>query len=223
MGDFKRNFFYLINWLWRVIIYIIWKQKIIIVFGVLLYIGITLNVHFIKSELIDKIKLFGAGLQVLGAMTIVLSLHSKHLLFSSRENFVDMIKEYFKNFPLFKKSFTLEVQKGGFKLHSPEVELSFKKRPKENIKDVIRYFDEEVEKLNQKFSRIKKSINKETSMREKEMLALKNETGREVEDAKNLLKRSMMSSFYSDLFGVFSILIGVIYGTIPELVETCLY
>ena len=63
-----------------------WEIKFFYLFIFLFVLGFWLQCVFLDYKLIDKIKVYGLVMQLMGAMTIIYSLYQKHILFSTKGN-----------------------------------------------------------------------------------------------------------------------------------------
>ena len=92
-------------------------------------------------------------------------------------------------------------------------------RPKEDIKDIIRYFDEEVKYLHKKLEKTKEELRTNILTINNELIDVKSDLGKKVQETKQLVSDSNVSNIWLDLFGISIIFVGLIYGTIPDIIE----
>ncbi len=57
-----------------------WEIKLLYLFILLFLLGFFLELVFVDYKLINKIKVYGLGMQLMGALTIIYSLYQKHIL-----------------------------------------------------------------------------------------------------------------------------------------------
>lgn len=166
----------------------------------------------------DRLRVYGLGLQIFGTATIAFSLRQKLYLFK-KGGFRKLFADWFSIRPFFRsrKNVVVETQMGDleFNGYAPRVLIG----PQEDLKDVIQYFKGEIDHINRtmdedrnenrlKFKRVEASMNASNTKIEFEVA----ETNRKVSEAS-------VSSVSMDIFGVFAILVGLVLGTVPDLVD----
>lgn len=93
------------------------------------------------------------------------------------------------------------------------------KRPNEkDIKDVIRYFDEEIQFLTNELSTTTKELTKNISKVNSELDTVKSNLNLKISETEQKIKDISVSNVWLDFFGVSSSIIGLIYSTVPELI-----
>ena len=93
------------------------------------------------------------------------------------------------------------------------------KRLNENeIKDVVRYFDEEIQFLTDEVNRTKIELTKSLNHVKSDLDARNNKMDENIIEMQQKIQIASISDVWPDLFGISSIIIGLIYSTIPELI-----
>lgn len=105
----------------------------------------------IKTE--DNIRVYGLLLQLLWIIIVIYSLQDKLILFKEWK-LSDFIKDYFKRFPFHKIHKNLDAQGGIFNSSFASGDIRPVVRPKEDLKDIVRYFDAEIENINKRLMRL---------------------------------------------------------------------
>jgi hypothetical protein len=200
---------------------LIWlfEPKLLYFFLFLTLLGLKPSLIPLNLQLIEKIKIYGLIMQIIGAVIIIYSLYQRHILFNNRGNIINAIKDYFKRFPFFKKKKHVTIKANSVSMSLTSGNLRLKVNPKENFEDVVRYINDEVNYLDGRIAELKTTINRDRKNSNVKFTQLKNENLKEISETKNLVQKSIASNISLDLFGIFSIIIGIIYGTIPDLVE----
>jgi hypothetical protein len=103
---------------------------------------------------VDNLRVYGLLLQICGTLTIVYSLKEKLILFKGY-GFGKFFSDYFKKFPLRQIKRNISVEVGTGRLTFTGAEVRAKIGPKEDPKDIIRYFNEEIEYLHKRITKDK--------------------------------------------------------------------
>lgn len=164
----------------------------------------------------ENIRIFGLILQITGSFFILKSLINKLVLFK-KHGLLAFFANYFKKCPLFKKprTYSLSAKMAGeFKLNAEATVL--RGSPKKSLEDLYIYFEERIENLESRFTKYQiETTNKIQEITQK--LNMQNlENLKNIKEIKKLLETSQVSNVWSDLFGTASIIIGIIFSTIPQ-------
>ena len=95
--------------------------------------------------------------------------------------------------------------------------------PKENLNDIIRYFDEEVKHLHERLAKTEDELRKDIQIVKTELNVMKSDLGKQVQETKQLISDSNVSNVWLDVFGISIIFVGLIYGTVPDIVEKLIW
>jgi hypothetical protein len=179
---------------------------------VLLIIAIAL-IHFLvysfiqyKGESVNRVT--GSILQLIGGLVVLFSINKDIGIFK-HGNLFSMVKNWFKAFPLIKKTITLNVASGVF--------TTTFGTPTITIKHKFNTVGEKLEELERQIDEYRKIIfDRENTMMERlssiqsklEGSILK--TNNEVQDVKKLLDESVVGSFKEQIFGVLLVIYGAV-------------
>jgi len=166
----------------------------------------------------SNIRVFGLLFQLIGVVTIVYSLKDKLQLFKGH-GFRKFYCDYFREFPKWKfsKNVTVEIESA---IHTSTIfEPRISTNPKENFKEIIKYFNNEIQMLYKKLEDTKKENKKETQHLKDKIKSLSDNLGKKIKDTNNLIIDSSVSNIWLESFGLVCIILGLILGTIPDLVN----
>ncbi|WP_373495309.1 hypothetical protein [Aquiflexum sp.] len=188
------------------------------------FISILIAVRFISQinvglNPIDNIKIYGLALQIFGALTIINSLKQKLILFKGH-GLIKLFTDWFRAFPFFRKKRTYNMS-GNITLPSLKTtgEMKTTKRPNDkDIKDVIMYFDDEIQFLTKNINKTKTELKENISKVINDLDLVNNSLNEKISETRQKIIDTSVSNVWLDLFGVSSIIIGLIYSTIPELI-----
>lgn len=200
---------------------IIWlnEGKYLFIFLILLTFVLGLDKINIGLSTEGNIKVYGLILQIIGSMTLIYSLRGKLVLFKGWK-LADFFKDYFKRCPVFIKKTVINLGPINFEeSETMTAELRSVLRPQEDFKDIIRYFDEEIDYLHQRVARTKMELKSDIHKVADDFNDYKVKNSLVIQETKNLISDSSVSNIWQDLFGIFSILLGLVCATIPELIE----
>ncbi len=183
----------------------------------LAFIGVLGKIN-LGFQTVDNIRYYGLFLQLIGAIIIVYSLKMKLILFKGH-GLIKFYLDYFKRFPLIRKpnSYRLEAGPAHFKISVGDARLYVK--PKEDIKDIIRYIEEELKYIHEKINSTKRELKDEIQNLTNTVKNLDQKYNTEIFETKELIATSAVSNIWSESFGVCCVFIGLILVTIPEIVD----
>lgn len=194
----------------------IWDGKYPLLIPIVL---IIFQLDEINGNTEDNIRFYGLTLEIIGTLTIAYGLKDKILTFKGHgltRHFIDHIK----SFPILqrKRDFRLEGN-----ATMPMVTISgaarLIKKPKgDDLQDVIRYFEEEIKYLHDTDGKIRSEIRIAIDEFSTKLTTAKNNLRKEISDTKELIKESAISSIWLEVFGLSCLLLGLILGTVPDLV-----
>jgi hypothetical protein len=170
-----------------------------------------------NENLVTTIRIYGLILQITGAITLIFSLKERLILFKGY-GILELFKEYVCKFPRRKRKRNI-IFKGypvNVSVTTSEPHLSIS--PREELKDIIRYINEEVAFLNDKIKKIEKVNIERFSLLENRLQEINNNLSKELKETKKLISESSVSNVWRELFGISCIILGLIYSTIPDLV-----
>ncbi len=156
----------------------------------------------------NYIRIYGLLLQLVGTFTIVISLKKKLIIFEGY-GLGKFIINYFRRYPGKKK-----VKKSGMKAETGVLlmttsEIREINRPKEDIKDVIRYYDEEIVYLHNRLNKEKKKLENDIRTLRTDLGILDRVTDNKLKETRQLISNASVSTVWSDLFGVTLLLLGL--------------
>ncbi len=200
----------------------IWEGKYLFIFLILIYFIFNLNKINIGLKPEDNIRVFGLILQLLGAITILYSLKDRLLLFKD-QGFIKFFKDYFQRFPSrkFRKNVSIKAKSIGLSITLGEARVIIK--PKEDLKDIIRYFDEENQYLHKRLMEIKNENKIEIKQLKDKIFKISNDLGGKIDETNDLIVVSSVSNIWIDFFGIACIILGLILGTTPDLINKFLF
>ena len=201
----------------------IWEGKYLyLLFTLILIVVQADNIHIGSLQTADNIRVYGLFLQLTGTLTIVYSLKEKLILFKGHGLWTFLLN-YFKTFPGTeeKRNLVMKADMGGFSVVTGD--LRGVKKPKEELKDIIRYFDEEVQYLHKRLAETKGELKTNITTIKTDLDEVRNSLGKQIEETQQLISDSTVSNIWLDAFGISIIFIGLIYGTIPDLVEKIIW
>ena len=171
-----------------------------------------------EFETVDNIRVYGLTLQLIGTMTIIFSLKEKLQLFKGH-GLGTFLLNYFKGFPgtVKKRNLEMKADMGGYSTMTAD--LRGVKPPTEDFKDIIRYLDEEVQYLHKRLTETKGELKANISGIKSELDEVKSSLGNKIIETQKLIEDSNVSNIWVDSFGISIIFIGLIYGTVPDIVE----
>ena len=176
------------------------------------------NFQIAGLQTVDNIRVYGPFLQLTGTLTIVYSLRGKLLLFKGHGLWT-FILNYFRSFPWTekKKHYAMKADMGGYSMTTGDLRGVI--RPKEDIKDVIRYLDEELQYVHKRLADTKTELKSNIETVKTDLSNLQSSLGKQIKETQKLISDSNVSNIWLDAFGISIIFVGLIYGTIPDIVE----
>jgi hypothetical protein len=200
--------------------YINWflEGKFLYIYLVLLILAWKLDDFDIGIKTDGNIRLYGLFLQIIGSVSLIYSLRDKLILFKGWK-LTDFFIDYFKRFP-FNKMHNTSYLQGSINIHTT-VNGNLRKdgKPKENFQDIIKYFNEEIEDLHKLLVDLKKDLKSDVKRIDGELSEHKAKICKELNETKMLISDSSVSNIWLDLFGIFSIITGLIFATISDIIE----
>lgn len=195
-----------------------YEGKFLFIFIILILFFFYLDDIFIDYKTVDKIRFYGLVFQLIGTLTLVYSLKDKLFTFNN-QHLTGYFLNYFKRFPLKRASLDCRLE-GNATGHSNNAgELRLVKRPPEDLKEIIKYLEEEFQYLNNKLDREIKELKKKLADLSIKSSIIKNELSKEINETRNLIINSSVSNIWSETFGLFCVFIGLILGTAPDFIE----
>jgi len=198
------------------------KVKFLFIFIILVVIFFQLDNIFIDFKTVDKIRFYGLVFQLIGTLTLVYSLKDKLFTFNN-QHLSGYFLNYLKRFPLKRACLDCRLEGNATGHSSYAGELRLVKKPPEDLKEIIKYFEEEFQYLNNKLDREIKDRKKEFADLSIKTSIIKNDLSKEINDTRNLIINSSVSNIWSETFGLFCVFIGLILGTAPDFIEYLFY
>ena len=199
----------------------VWEGKYLFLFLILIIIAFRLDRINIGLKTVDNIRIYGLLLQLMGAISIIYSLKEKLLLFRGI-GYKHFIFQYFKSFPLraVKKNIRVYPGTGGLSFAGAEARGIIK--PREELKDIIRYFEEEIQYLHNRIANNKSEFKSDLRKVEDTIETLNNNFKQGIKETRTMISDSSVSNIWLDTFGVLSVIVGLILSTIPDFIENIL-
>lgn len=204
--------------------YINWflEGKFLFIFLILFTLVFSLDRINIGIKTEDNIRIYGLFLQLVGSITLIYSLRDKLILFKGWK-LMDFFKDYFKRFPRNKVHKILDLQSSIHGHTSVSGDLRGVARPKEDLKDIIRYVDGEFEYLHKRLAKLKNELKSDMNKIKRELSENKDKINQGLQETKKLISDSSVSNIWLDMFGIFTILTGIIYATIPDIIGKLIF
>ena len=200
----------------------IYEGKFFFIFIILILFFFYLDDIFIDYKTVDKIRFYGLVLQLIGTLTLVYSLKDKLFTFNN-QHLSGYFLNYFKRFPLKRACLDCRLEGNATGHSSYADELRVVKKPPEDLKEIIKYFEEEFQYLNNKLDREIKDHKKEFADLNIKTSIIKNDLSKEINDTRKLIINSSVSNIWSETFGLFCVFTGLILGTAPDFIEYLFY
>lgn len=198
------------------------EGKFFFILIILFVLFFQLDKIFIAFKTVDNIRYYGLFLQLLGTVILVNSLKDKLFTFKN-QGLLDFFINYFKKFPLKRVCMDCRLE-GNATGHSTFAgNLRIVNKPTEDLKDIIRYLDEEFQYLNNKLDSEIKDLRKEFTDLNIKTSIIKNDLSKEINDTRKLIIDSSVSNIWSETFGLICLFIGLILGTAPDIIQYLLY
>ncbi len=194
------------------------EGKYLFIFVAILILVFQLDKINIGFKTVDNIRFFGLILQLTGTLTIVYSLKDKLFIFKGH-GLAEFFGDYFKRFPLKKIERDYRLEGNATAYATATANARVVRKPKEDMKDIIRYFEEEVQYLHQRLADTKTEVKKAIDDLNTKIATLKNDFNKEIKSTKDLIKDSAVSNIWLESFGLACVFIGLILGTVPDIVE----
>ncbi len=195
-----------------------WEGKYFYLFLIIIAFTFLLNKIDINLLLSEKIKIYGLVLQITGALTLVYTLKERLILFKGH-GLGKLFKDYFKRFPGRKSRRKIIFKGYPVNVSTSTGEAHLKVSPKDELKDIIRYFEEEIDYLHNIFNKFKKETSDHFSKVKDELINIDHKLSNELKETKRLISASSVSNVWLELFGISCIIFGLICSTVPEIIE----
>lgn len=191
----------IMNWLWKA-----WPLWAVIIAGVIHYVLYSFSSN---REYINKI--ISSTLQVAGGIIVLYSINVNMGMFK-RENLFSMIGQWFKSFPLFKKSVTLNVDGCGSAFVSGSATITTK-RKFNTIEERLEELERQIDESRQLIFEREKIVMERIGAVQSDLESAISRNSREIQDVRKLLDDSVVGSIKTQIFGVLL----VIYGAVLSL------
>jgi hypothetical protein len=199
--------------------YIDWfkEGKFFFIYLILLAFIIELDNLNVGFEIETNIRIYGLLLQLIGSITLVISLRERLILFKGWK-LIDFFKDFFRRFPSKGKHIYLNVNDSIHIQSSTNAEIRRLFNPSEDINETLRYFNEEINSLHEKLTKFRNELKLDLKKIDSKMEEHKSQISKELFETKKLVTDSSVSNIWLDLFGIFSILTGLVLATIPDII-----
>ncbi len=168
---------------------------------------------------VHNIKIYGLLLQIIGAVTIINSLRKRLILFKGH-GISFLFKNWLRKFPFFQKGriHNIKATLRGTGSISVKGDKLIKSPDKNNPGDIIRYFDEKIEDLKKRIIDTEDRLTSELFKVNCELDSTRSSLTDKLDENRKIIEDSTLSNVWHDLIGVSSIIMGLIFSTIPELI-----
>ncbi len=191
--------FQLILWLWKA--WPLWAVIMTGVFHYAVYYSFPAN-----GELINKIVSF--LLQLVGGMIVLYSVNENMGMFK-RGSLLSLIGQWFKSFPLIKRSVTLSVNGSGSAVASGSPTITTKRKfntVEERLDELERQIDESRQLIFEREKIVMERISSVQSALESSI----SQNSKAIQDVRKLLDDSLVGGIKAQLFGVLLVLYGAV-------------
>lgn len=169
----------------------------------------------------DNLRIYGLALQITGTYFVIRALSGKLNLFEGY-GLKGFVRDYFKRFPcrLKKKSASVTIEPGKIVLRGGEVRV--KGTPKEDLKEVIKYFQEEINFLHRELKKTHRELNNSIGAVKKSVNEIDGKFEQKITETNHKIKSSTVSNVWEEIFGIACLILGVILATVPDYVSSFL-
>ncbi len=168
-------------------------------------------------QTVDNIRFYGLLLQLIGTTTIIYSLKDKLELFKGH-GLTKLLIDYFKDFPLRQQKIDGRLQGTAISIGTLTGRARLTSKPKEDLREIIEYFQKEIDHLHKTFEQVEDDLRREISTLEQNLNNVRINLSNEISETKSLIKSSNVSNIWIDAFGLACIFWGLILGTAPDLI-----
>lgn len=209
------------SYLKRLYIWIL-EGKCLYIFLILLVLAFSLNRINLGCNILDSVRYFGLALELGGTSILVHSIGDKLFIFKGY-GLSKFLADYFRSIPLKRKPkhHSLKVETVSYSMTMGELRGTM--RPKEDLKDIIRYFDGEIKYLHKKVNELKSKTDLDQHNLKSSLESLKTNLLGELTETKERIENSAVSNIWLELFGLSCIILGIIMATAPDLFEMLLW
>lgn len=197
----------------------VWEGKFLYLFIILVTSIFQLDNINIGFKPVDNVRFWGLILQLIGTLTIVYSLKDRLILFKG-QGLLKFFGDYFKNVPIRKKNRKVSINATSFSSSFATAKARIRKdiNSISEIEDIINYFNEEVKYLHERVHETNLQLNSKVADLNTSITSLKNDFSTQITQTKQLLSDSAISNIWLESFGIACIFVGLILGTIPDIV-----
>ena len=166
----------------------------------------------------DNIRIYGLALQITGTIFVIKSLSGKLNLFEGY-GLKGFILDYFKRFPFKTKrdAVMFNVDPARMSLRGKDVRVRVS--PKEDLKEVIKYFEEEISYLHSQLKETNRELNKSISSVSTRVSQIDSKFEQKIDETNKKIKSSTVSNVWEEIFGIACLILGVILATVPDYVS----
>lgn len=181
---------------------------------------LTFQIDRIKIgfDTVDNIRFYGLLLQLIGTSTIIYSLKGKLLMFKGR-GLLLFFGDYFKSFPLRKIKMDCRLEGNIVTINTEIGRPRLIINPKQDLNEVIEYFQKEIDELHKMFDLIEDNFKKKLNNLDNKIANVKNSLSKEISETKLMIIESAVSNIWLDSFGLACLFWGIILGTAPDIIE----
>lgn len=200
----------LINW--------ILEGKFLFIFLIIVFTAFFLNRIDIGCNTVDNIRFYGLLLELIGTYTLVSSLSDKLFTFKGY-GLSRFFRDYFGSFPFRRipKKYSMKAEAGAYSITMGDLRGVL--RPKEDLKDIIRYFDGEIQYLHKKLAEAQQKLDVDLQSMRSKLEGVQIKLSKDIAETKGIMTDSAVSNIWLELFGLSCIILGLVMGTVPDIVQ----
>jgi hypothetical protein len=171
--------------------------------------------------LLDNIRIYGLALQITGTIYVIKSLSGKLNLFEGY-GLGRFLINYLKRFPLKRKSKSVNFNVDPARMSTSAKDVRIRVSPKEDLKEVITYFEEEISYLHSKLKETSRELNNSIGAVKRRVSEIDRKFEQKIDETNKKIKSSSVSNVWEEIFGIACLILGVILATVPDYVSRLL-
>ncbi len=166
----------------------------------------------------DNIRIYGLALQITGTYFVIKSLSGKLNLFEGYGLGMFLIN-YLKRFPLKRKSKSVVIKGETADYSSKANNARVRVSPKEDLKEVIKYFEKEINHLYGQLKETHRELNNSIGAVKRRVSEIDSKFEQKINETNKKIKLSSVSNVWEEIFGIACLILGVILATVPDYVS----
>lgn len=169
----------------------------------------------------DNIRVYGLALQITGTVLVIKSLSGKLNLFEGY-GLRGFLRNYFNKFPLKVKRESVIFNVDPARMSSRAKGARVRVSPKEDLKEVINYFEEEIRYLHSQLKETRRELDSSIGAVKRRVSEIDTKFERKIIETNKKIKSSSVSNVWEEIFGIACLILGVILATVPDYVSSIL-